>query len=215
MTNKLFSLIRKIAKRNGSAAHYPLVTFLDGGVRYMTCENRLFPEIDPIWLFSDVSDEEAKLLLSTFVDGKTFCTYDIMRHLSRLLATKGLLFSRKMDKILERTDWESYAAPQLLLSYLAVKPDGDKWILRLLDVVPNDARDGLFTACWYRNDRSVNQKLRKKFKEWSKDPSWGGGDGEGAWFARFVSKCSNERALGSWCSCHLQTLVHGDSCRNK
>ena len=114
MPNKLFALIRKIAKRNGSALHYPLVTFLDGGVRYMTCENRLFPEIDPIWLFSDVSDEEAKLLLSTFVDGKTFCTYDIMRHLSRLLATKGLLVSRKMDKILERTDWESYAAPQLL-----------------------------------------------------------------------------------------------------
>ena len=111
MPNKLFALIRKIAKRNGSALHYPLVTFLDGGVRYMTCENRLFPEIDPIWLFSDVSDEEAKLLLSTFVDGKTFCTYDIMRHLSRLLATKGLLVSRKM---LERTDWESYAAPQLL-----------------------------------------------------------------------------------------------------
>ena len=188
MTNKLFSLIRKIAKRNGSAAHYPLVTFLDGGVRYMTCENRLFPEIDPIWLLSDVSDEEAKLELSTIVDGKTFCTYDIMRHLSRLLATKGLLVSRKMDKMLERTDWESYAAPQLLLSYLAVKPDGDRWILRLLDVVPNDARDGLFTACWYRNDRSVNQKLRKKFKECSKDPSWGGGDGGNYWLCQFITR---------------------------
>lgn len=193
MTNKLFSLIRKIAKRNGSAAHYPLVTFLDGGVRYMTCENRLFPEIDPIWLFSDVSDEEAKLLLSTFVDGKTFCTYDIMRHLSRLLTTKGLLVSRKMDKMLERTDWESYAAPQLLLSYLAVKPDGDKWILRLLDIVPEDCRDGLFLACWYLDDFGVNKRLLAKLAAWSVDPNWSGAaTGEQVWLKRFSDKFRND-----------------------
>ena len=193
MTNKLFSLIRKIAKRNGSAAHYPLVTFLDGGVRYMTCENRLFPEIDPIWLFSDVSDEEANLLLGAFVDGKTFCTYDIMRHLSRLLATKGLLVSRKVDKILERTDWESYAAPQLLLSYLAVKPDGDKWIIRLLDIVPEDCRDGLFLACWYLDDFGVNKRLLAKLAAWSVDPNWSGAaTGEQVWLKRFSNKFRND-----------------------
>ena len=193
MTNNLFFLIRKIAKRNGSAVHYPLVTFLDGGVRYMTCENRLFPEIDPIWLFSDVSDEEAKLLLGAFVDGKTLCTYDIMRHLSRLLATKGMLVSRQMDKILERTDWESYAAPQLLLSYLAVKPDGDKWIIRLLDIVPEDCRDGLFLACWYLDDFGVNKRLLAKLAAWSVDPNWSGAaTGEQVWLKRFSNKLRND-----------------------
>lgn len=193
MANRLFSLIRKIAKRNGSATHYSLATFVDGGVRYMTCENRLFPEIDPIWLFSDVSDEEAKLLLGAFVDGKTLCTYDIMRHLSRLLATKGLLVSRKMDKILERTDWESYAAPQLLLSYLAVKPDGDKWIIRLLDIVPEDCRDGLFLACWYLDDFGVNKRLLAKLAVWSVDPNWSGAaTGEQVWLKRFSNKFRND-----------------------
>lgn len=64
MANRLFSLMRKIAKRNGSAGYYPFTTFAEDGARYLTCDGWLSAETDDIWLFSDVSDEEA-------------CTYDI------------------------------------------------------------------------------------------------------------------------------------------
>lgn len=210
MANKLFQLIRKIARRNGSVTYYPLSTFVEDGVRYMTCDGWLSAETDDIWLFSDVDDAEAKLLLDAFVSGKTYCTYDIQRHLARLLVLKGSLVSRQMDKVIERTDWESYASPHLLLSYLAVKPDGDKWIVRLLDIVLDDARDGLFTACWYCNDRRVQKKLLAKFKEWSRDPGWGGGTGEDAWLGRFLTKWTKEstfswqrmKDLMEWAVCH-------------
>ena len=74
---KLFSLIRKIAKRNASAEYYPFATFAEDGARYLTCGGWLSAETDDIWLFSDVSDEEAKVLLDAFVAGTSHCTYDI------------------------------------------------------------------------------------------------------------------------------------------
>ena len=149
MRNNLFSLIRKIAKRNGSAAYYPLSMFVGDGVRYMTCDGWLSAETDDIWLFSDVSDAEAELLLKEFISDKTYCTFEVLVHFARLMALKGALVAELMDNVVRSTDWESYASPHLLLSYLAVKSDGVAWIIRLLDVVPADARDGLFIACWH------------------------------------------------------------------
>ena len=197
MTHNLFSMIHKIAKRNGSAKYYPLITYVEDGVRYMTCDGWLPAETDDIWLFSDVNDEEARLLLEAFVAGTTYCTYDVQRHFMRLLAIKGALVARQMDEIVGTTDWESYASPQLLLSYLAAKPDGVKWILKLLDVVLEDARDGILTACWYCNDKRVQKKLFEKFEEWSAESAgWGGGTGEDVWLGRFLTKWTKGSTFG-------------------
>ena len=194
MRNNLFSLIRKIAKRNGSAAYYPLSTFVEDGVRYMTCDNGLaFPECSPEWIFSDVSDKEATALLTAFMRSDNHFTYEILCHLSRLMALKGQLVSSQMDDIIATTDWSLYSTETSLLSYLAVKSDGAEWILRLLDIVPNDARDGLFTACWYCSDARVQAKLVKKFDEWiTEDPTWGGGDREDVWLGYFLGKWISE-----------------------
>ena len=196
MQNKLFSLIRKIARRNGSAAYYPFSTFVEDGVRYMTCGGWLSAETNDNWLFSDVSDEEAKLLLKEFISDKTYCTFEVLLHFARLMAQRGTLVAEQMDDVVRSTDWGSYASPQLLLSYLAVKPDGTDWILRLLDVVPSDARDGLFIACWHCRDRRVHRKLLCKFEEWTQEGDFGGGDGEDWWLGRFLTKWTRESTFG-------------------
>ena len=121
-------------------------------------------------------------------DFKKYPEYEVQRHLMRLMALKGRLVESPMEQIIETTDWKLYSSPSELLSYLAVKQDGCAWIMRLLDIVPNDARDGLFTACWYCKDLGVQRKLLNKFKEWSLESSWGLGDGEGCWLAQFLSK---------------------------
>ena len=196
MNTDVFKLIEEIAERNGAVKYYPLEVFTDGdnGESYLTCDNGMsFPECSAEWMFSDVSDKEATALLTAFMRSDNHFTYEILCHLSRLMAVKGLLVSSQMDDIVATTDWSSYASKTSLLSYLAVKPDGVEWILRLLDVVPNDARDGLFTACWYCNDAHVQTRLFEKFDEWIKsDPTWGGGDRENAWLKFFLGKWISE-----------------------
>ena len=199
MNTDVFKLIEEIAERNGAVKYYPLEIFTDGdnGESYLTCDNGMsFPECSAEWMFSDVSDKEATALLSAFMRSDNHFTYEILCHLSRLMAVKGLLVSSQMDDIVATTDWSSCASKTSLLSYLAVKPDGVEWILRLLDVVPNDARDGLFTACWYCNDVRVQTRLFEKFAEWIKeDQTWGGGDREGGWLKYFLGKWISEETF--------------------
>ena len=112
------------------------------------------------------------------------------------MALKGKLVAERMDDVVRSTDWGSYASPQLLLSCLAAKPDGADWIVRLLDVVPPDARDGLFIACWHCHDRRVHRKLLRKFEEWTLEEDFGGSDGEGYWLGRFLTKWTRESTFG-------------------
>ncbi len=188
MDTVLFNMIKEIAERNGSIEYYPLETFEDNGETCLTCNGWLFAETSSEWLFSDVSDDEALTLLRAFVSKDNHCTFEILRHFARLMAVKGSLVCDLMDPIISSTDWGSYASPTSLLAYLAVKSDGVDWILRLLDVVPNDGRAGLFTACWYCEDVHVQEKLVVKFEEWTKGPTWGSGDGEDSWLECFLGK---------------------------
>ena len=151
------------------------------------------PIDDAQWMLRGATDEEAKIILRDFVANTTLCGWSLNCQMARLLSEKGQLVAKKVDRILETTDWESYASPQLLLSYLAVKPDGAKWAYRLLDVVLDDARDGLFLACWKIKDKRLHAKLLRKFEEWfTQDETWGGGTGEDGWLGRFVSKWLTE-----------------------
>ena len=208
MDTEIFDLIKKIVERNNAAETYSLEIIFnpDSGMPYLTCDNTwwLFSECSSNWMFSDVSDKEATtLLIAAIEQGSTF-SFEILCHLSRLMAIKGELVGSRMDDIISTTDWSSYASPTFLLSYLATKADGVDWILRLLDVVPNDARDGLFTACWYRKDYCVQSRLYEKFEGWVKDSTWGGGDREGAWLARFLGKWISEKTF----SCeNLKNLI--------
>ena len=88
---------------------------------------------------------------------------------------------------------------------------GLKWIVKFLDVILEDARDGILTACWHCNDRRVQKKLLEKFEEWSVDPSgWGDGTGEDVWLGRFLAKWTKEstfswqrmKKLMEWAVCH-------------
>ena len=188
MNRMLFDLIHKIAVRNGAIEYYPLQEFEDGGMRWLTCGGWLRAEISSEWLFSDVSDEEATTLLRAFALDEDCCTFEVQRHLARLMAIKGGLVRDLMDPIIVSTEWAAHSSIPMVLSYLATMENGADWILQLLDVVPYDGRDGLFTACWYCEDVRVQEKLLAKFEEWIQDDTWGRGDGEDVWMKDFLCK---------------------------
>lgn len=141
------------------------------------------------WLLKSITDEEAIFVLNRFLDGDTDCAYDMLCQFSRLLVEKGALIKTRLQCFYQDKDWSSYSAPQLTLSGLVHLPDAAMRIQELLNVVPEDCRDGLFLACWHLNDKEVTKQVLKKFEEWVADPDWSGAaTGEAVWRRRFVGK---------------------------
>ena len=63
-------------------------------------------------------------------------------------------------------------------------------------MLPNDARDGLFLACWKLKDMELHDKLLRKFEEWlTADETWGCGDGEDGWLKHFLGKWISEETF--------------------
>lgn len=198
MIDSFFNSIEKISKRNGALDAYSLQLVMDedSGASIILCEPLTlaseFPETTGLWLFEGISDEEATLLLQDFLCKRNHCTFELNRHFARLLAVKGWCVKKELLALLEQFDWESYASPSVLLAALPQLPNGVDRILQLLDVVPTDARDGLFTACWYCTDNRVQQALQAHFNVWKTDSSWGNGDMEDLWFEVFSKKWKAE-----------------------
>lgn len=117
-------------------------------------------------IFDDCSDSQAKLLLDAFLANGLSVGWAVSEQLSKLLSKRGRLVSQTMDQLLESTDWSCCYAEQLLLSYLAVRDDGATCATRLLDIVREDFRDGLFLACFRLKSEHLDRKLMEKFTEW-------------------------------------------------
>ena len=148
------------------------------------------------FIFDECSDGDAKLLLESFVDYPALYQYDLAVQLSRLLARRGALVRARMGRVLAKTDWSRYGSNGLLLSYLASRKGSDPLICRLLDMVGEDNRDGLFLACWYSSGKKVQKCLKRKFESWIVSGfSWGGGTGETWWLGAFLSKWTKEQTF--------------------
>ena len=161
----------------------------DGGSPMIRLDGIIQFGLDAPYIFGECGDEEAKTLLESFMDFQGLYHYDLALQLARLMAEKGSLVRARMGRVIAKTDWSSYGSNGLLLSYLGSRKHGGSMVLRLLDIVPEDVRDGLFVACWHLASAKVQTKLRRKFEEWTTgDPSWGGGSGEAGWLVAFLSK---------------------------
>ena len=153
-------------------------------------------EFDAPFIFDECSDDDAKLLLESFIDFRSLYQYDLAVQLSRLLARRGALVRGRMGRVIVKTDWSSYVSNGLLLSYLASRKGSDPLICRLLDIVGEDNRDGLFLACWHSSGKKVQKCLKRKFESWiESDASWGGGTGEAWWLGAFLSKWTKEQTF--------------------
>ncbi len=117
-------------------------------------------------IFDDCNDAEAGMFLEAFLGHGLSVSWSVCEQLSKLLSKRGRLVSETIDPLLETLDWSSVSTHQLFLSYLGLRDDGAALANGLLDVVPNDARDGLFLACHRLRSESLDRKLMEKFVEW-------------------------------------------------
>ena len=187
------SLLRTVADRNG----YPIETFREDGLQCVIFSEVFDLEEDFLgsyWAFRGASDAEAAAILRFWIRHATRKTktmefgHSLKWSLGRLLAEKGRLVEDLLAPVLRQTDWSSYDAPQFLLAGLAAFPDGAERAIELLDIVPEDARDGLFIACWLLPARNVQRKLLAKSLAWIADPAWHGYPNEAYWLRCFLCK---------------------------
>lgn len=139
-------------------------------------------------LYDTCSADAAKWLLQDFAASKSLIGWSVECELAKLLSKRGQLVRREIEPIVRDTDWTAFRPQHLFLSYLAVMPDGAKRAEGLLDIVPEDFRDGLFIACLRLNSRRLDARLMMKFREWSCDPTWGSGSGELGALHAFIKK---------------------------
>lgn len=187
MERTIEALIRDLAVRSTGDAN--AVRYEDFGER-QCLESDSFQEI-PLgqdWLFSCATEEEACALLTSFVSGTLDVGPGLGCELTRLLAEKGSLVKEQLKKVIEGTDWSRYGTPCRVLAGLHFLPDGKRKTMELLNIIPEDWRDGLLASIWKSNDIEMNLALLRKFEEWIQFPDWGASSGEGRWMDKFIAK---------------------------
>lgn len=197
MSKSLFEIVCKIAKRNDSILNYPISLFVDEESKesIITCDECVgsFPETSSMWLFYDVNDEEATILLKMFIREYKKCSFEICRHFAHLLALKGELVIQELNYIIDDYDWSLYDSPNVFLAGLAqISNEMESAVIAMLDIVPNNERFGLLTACWHCNNSHIQEKVLMEFEKWIVDPNWGHGDCEDVWLRQFLYKWIKE-----------------------
>jgi hypothetical protein len=139
-------------------------------------------------IFDDCNDAQAKTLLTAFLTHRLSVSPSVSEQLSKLLSTRGRLVADVIDPLLKTLNWGTCSNHLLFLSYLALSQDGSELAQHLLDVVPEDGRDGLFLACYILHSEPLDRKLIEKFVEWDSE-SWDpGSTGELYALEQFIAK---------------------------
>ena len=148
-------------------------------------------------IFKECSEEELTLLFSALIENKALC-WDIALEIAKLLPEKGHLIKDKFS-IDDCVANPFCGFNQLLLAALGSDQKSESEIIKLLDAVPEDARDGLFMACEALNTPAIFCKLIEKFTLWIKaDPDYGNGTGEGGYLENFIAlwqKTQNDKSV--------------------
>ena len=137
-------------------------------------------------IFKECSEDELTLLCSALIENKAL-HWDIALEIAKLLPEKGHLVEDHFS-IDDCAANPFYGFNQLLLAALGRDQKSESEIIKLLDAVPEDARDGVFMACEALNTPAICRKLMEKFTQWIKaDPGYGNdGTGEGQFLEKFI-----------------------------
>ena len=137
-------------------------------------------------IFKECSEEELTLLFSALIENKAL-HWGIALEIAKLLPEKGHLVEDHFS-IDDCAANPFYGFNQLLLAALGSDQKYESEIIKLLDAVPEDARDGVFMACEALNTPAIFCKLMEKFTEWiENDPDFGNGTGDEAYLDAFIA----------------------------
>ena len=195
MTSRMEKLIKKVVERStGGSCSLVHDEYADGSSP-LNCELYDGMPLGSDWMFKSATDDESRQILLHFISNKHDIGFELACQIARLLSEKGFVVKEELADFVTRVDWSLYGSPELALAGLPHIKRGDAVTIRLLDVVPEDSRDGIFFACWKSKSRAVQEKLLGKFESWTTAPDWGSGSGEHAWLKYFLGKWISEETF--------------------
>jgi hypothetical protein len=198
MTKQLEKLIETIVFRSTGGDCKLTHDEYDDGCSLLNCDFKYSDFfLNENWVLRLATDDESQIILRNFLTPQNDIAFELACHFARLLAEKGYMVKTELTELIAITDWSSYASSHLALAGLPYIDNSESITISLLDVIPNDCRDGIFIACWHFENLNVHKKLLQKFEEWIQDETWGGGDGEESWLGRFLGKWISEKTFSS------------------
>jgi len=132
-------------------------------------------------IFDGIGKAEEKDLLEFFVSedpSKAHVDWACSCELSKLFVKEGHLIAPLAEAAVNRAIDNWFGTQQLWLSYLGRMREGETLAIKMLEVVEENFRDGLFLGCFHLNTKPIFEKLENCFLQWTQEEGWGTATGE-------------------------------------
>lgn len=104
--------------------------------------------------------------------------WDVNVEFAKLAAKYGKLVARKADGFFPSDFTNEWGTYFLHMAYFGSSEKYEPELVRLIEISPEDGRDGLFIGSWFSQSELVQRTLIKAFCKWVKTPSWDAATGE-------------------------------------
>ena len=116
--------------------------------------------------------------------------WDVNVEFAKLAAKHGKLVEQRAEEFFPKNFTDEWGTYFLHMAYFGSSGKYERELARLIEVSPEDGRDGLFIGSWFSQSELVQHTLMKEFQKWEECPSWGSGTGEMQAMQRFRQKWS-------------------------
>lgn len=114
--------------------------------------------------------------------------WDVNVEFAKLAAKHGKLVEQRAEEFFPKNFTDEWGTYFLHMAYFGSSGKYERELARLIEVSPEDGRDGLFIGSWFSQSELVQQILMKEFCKWIDDFSFGGGTGEMQALRSFIGK---------------------------
>ena len=144
-------------------------------------------------IFDDCTDDIKTAMLEFYFSPQGLSVsfnWDVNVEFAKLAAKHGKLVEQRAEEFFPKNFTDEWGTYFLHMAYFGSSSKYERELARLIEVSPEDGRDGLFIGSWFSQSELVQHTLMKEFQKWEECPSWGSGTGEMQAMQRFRQKWS-------------------------
>lgn len=163
-------------------------------------------------IFDNCADDIKAALLEFYFSPhglKVSFNWDVNVEFAKLAAKHGGLVEQRAEGFFPKNFTDEWGTYFLHMAYFGSNEKYERELAQLIEISPEDGRDGLFVGSWFSQSELVQRTLMKEFCKWIEYPSFDGGAGEMQALRSFVGKWERSIAgfMESECGVKLMGAV--------